>query len=270
MPVALLQRDADSLARAAPGTTGLASMPGPLPLPMPLPTRRPCQLSQRCPPCASLVPSSPDLDRLVSVRRRCFTGDVLCREGESFHSLFALCSGSMKAVVALPNGREQVTNFLLAGDLVALDAIASGRHTRTVTAIEDTRLCVIDYRSLRSISDIGSPLLPQHALSRQLSLEITRTHRMMLLLGCMNAQERLAAFLLDLSHRTRFEGLPACDLTLRMSRVEIGSFLGLSLETVSRTFSLFQRQGLVTVNNRCIRLHDRDLFATRFEAVLQG
>ena len=260
MSIAFHQRVADSPARATPTVLRLASLP--------LSECRPCHLRQGCPPCASPIPCSPGVDRPALGRRRVLKGDVLCREGEDFESLFAVCSGSMKAVMGLPDGREQVINFLLAGDLVALDAIANGRHTRTVTAIEDTQVCPISYSFIASTMDTQHS--PKRTLSRQLSLEIVRTHRMMLLLGSMNAQERLAAFLLDLSHRLRCGGLPARDLTLRMSRAEVGSFLGLTLETVSRTLSLFQLQGLLTVNNRRIRLHDPESFAGRFEAVLQG
>ncbi len=227
-----------------------------------------CHLWQLCTPCVPPAERQPDAERVVFTRRRLLAGDLLFNEGDTFHSVYAVRSGSLKSTVTLQDGREQVGGFLFAGDVLALDAIASTRHTSTVMAIEDTQVCAISYQSLAGAMQRQTTL--QRGFSRQLSLEMVRASRMLLVLGRMSAQERLAAFLLDLSSRFHDRGQSAREFNLRMTRAEIGSYLGLTLETVSRTLSLFQQQGLLAVERRRIRFVDLESFAQRFESVLQG
>lgn len=227
-----------------------------------------CPLWQLCAPCGSAASPPPEASPVPYGRRRLAAGDVLHHEGDAFHSIHAVRSGSLKSTLVLPDGREQVVGFALPGDLLALDAIANSRHISTVTAIEDTQLCAVGYGSILAAIQ-GQPAM-QRSLSRELGLGIVRSSRLMFLLGRLDAQERMAAFLLDLSHRFRARGLSACELSLRMSRAEIGSYLGLTLETISRTLSLFRRQGLVTVDRRRIGIVDLESFAARFPAGLQG
>ena len=259
MPIALRQQAIELPPREPRAAVVMA-------LPMPACTR--CHLWQLCTPCTQPVGHQPSVEPMVFARRRLVTGDVLFNEGDSFHSIYAVRSGSLKSTVMLPDGREQVGGFLLAGDLLALDAIASTRHACTVTAIEDTQVCAIGYSSLSGAMQSHATL--QRSFSRQLSLEMVRANRLLLVLGRMNAQERLATFLLDLSSRFRDRGQSAREFNLRMTRAEIGSYLGLTLETVSRTLSMFQQQGLLAVEHRRIRFVDLENFALRFEAVLQG
>lgn len=235
-------------------------------LPMPACTR--CHLWQLCTPCSAPADRASAAEPVVFARRRLTTGDVLFKEGDPFQSIYAVRTGSLKSTVTLPNGREQVGGFLLPGDVLALDAIASMRHGCTITAMEDTQVCAIGYNSLAGAMQTHATL--QRSFSRQLGLEMVRASRLLLVLGRMNAQERLATFLLDLSCRFHDRGQSASDFNLRMTRAEIGSYLGLTLETVSRTLSLFQQQGLLAVEHKRIRFIDLESFALRFEAVLQG
>ncbi|MGH6622413.1 MAG: helix-turn-helix domain-containing protein, partial [Burkholderiaceae bacterium] len=154
--------------------------------------------------------------------------------------------------VASVVGRSQVTGFYMVGDLLGWDGISSGRHMFDVSALEDTEVRVFPFEGLENAAS-AMPNLWRH-LYKSMSREIVRDHEAMLLLGSMRAEERLAAFLLNLSQRFRACGCPHSTFTLRMTRAEIGSFLGLKLETVSRAFSHFVRDGLIELDNRRVRI----------------
>ena len=154
------------------------------------------------------------------------------------------------------DGREQVTGFQMAGELLGLDGISTDHHACDATALEDSQVCMIPYGQLESMSREVTAL--QHQFHKIMSREIVRDHGVMLLLGSMRAEERLAAFLLNLTQRLQARGFSASALVLRMTREEIGSYLGLKLETVSRTFSKFQEDGILEVKQRDIRILDQD------------
>ncbi|WP_327212922.1 helix-turn-helix domain-containing protein [Ramlibacter sp. Leaf400] len=163
-------------------------------------------------------------------------------------------SGTFKSELQLADGREQVSGFHMAGELMGLDSLAQGRHASGATALEDAEVCAIPYSQLAELSS-GSPEL-QAVVARLMSREIVRDHSLMMLLGSMNAEERLAVFLLNMSQRMKARGWSPSEFHLRMTRAEIGSYLGLKLETVSRTFSSFAQQGLLEVDKRHIRILD--------------
>jgi CRP/FNR family transcriptional regulator len=140
----------------------------------------------------------------------------------------------------------------MAGELLGLDGIGADRHTCDAVSLEDSQVCVIPYHQLEDLSRELSDL--QRHFHRIMSREIVRDHGVMLLLGSMRAEERLAAFLLNLTQRLQTRGFSASSLVLRMTREEIGSYLGLKLETVSRAFSKFQEDGLLEVKQRQIRV----------------
>jgi CRP/FNR family transcriptional regulator len=140
--------------------------------------------------------------------------------------------------------------------MLGLDAIGSGRHVCDAIALEDSAVCEIRYNDLEQLSR-SIPAL-QHHFHRIMSREITRDYGVMLLLGSMRAEERLAAFLLNLTQRLQTRGFSSSSLILRMTREEIGSYLGLKLETVSRAFSRFQDDGVLTVKQRQIEVLDPD------------
>lgn len=196
------------------------------------------------------------LDELVSTRRSLRKGDALFRHGDAFTSIFAIRSGTFKTRVNTPDGRDQVTGFQMAGELIGLDGISSNQHACDAIAIEDSEVCVIPYARLTEIS-LEVPVLQRH-LHRLMSREIVREHGVMLLLGSMRAEERLATFLLNLTQRMQARGYSSREVVLRMTREEIGSYLGLKLETVSRTLSRLADEGLISVRQRLVRIEDSE------------
>lgn len=214
-----------------------------------------CNLRELCLPVGMSAPELDRLDRLVATRRSVARGDTLFRAGDAFTSLYAVRTGFFKTRVSSEDGRDQVTGFQMAGELLGLDGISHDRHNCDAVALEDSQVCVIPFGQLESLSRDFIQL--QHQFHKIMSREIVRDHGMMLLLGSMRAEERLAAFLLNLTQRLQARGFSASSLVLRMTREEIGSYLGLKLETVSRTFSKFQDDGLLEVKQRQIRIVDQ-------------
>ena len=208
-----------------------------------------CNLREVCLPCGLNGPEVAMLGDLVYTRRRVKRGDSLFHAGSDFDSIFAVRSGFFKSSMVLEDGRDQVTGFHMAGEVLGLDGIGSGKHSADVVALEDSEVCIIPYERLEE------PGL-QRQLHRVMSRELVRDQGVMMLLGTMRAEERLAAFLLNLSQRFVARGFSPHEFHLRMTRDEIGSYLGLSLETVSRLFSRFQEEGLITVQQKHIRILD--------------
>ena len=191
-------------------------------------------------------------EQLVSTRRKVARGATLYRAGDRFESLYAVGSGSFKTVGRLLNGDEKITGFHLPGELVGLDAIDSARHCYDAVALEDSEACVIPFARFDAAT-LRFPAL-RHQLFRLMSRDISRDQGLMLLLGVMSAEQRLAAFILTLSRRYQRLGLAPHRFFLRMTREEIGSYLGLTLETVSRFVSRFQRNGFIALNHREVEL----------------
>ncbi|MCI1191074.1 fumarate/nitrate reduction transcriptional regulator Fnr [Calidifontimicrobium sp. SYSU G02091] len=213
-----------------------------------------CNLRELCLPVGLNRDDLEHLDSLVATRRSVARGDTLFRSGDPFQSLYAVRTGFFKTCVTAEDGRDQVTGFQMAGELLGLDGISTDRHSVDAVALEDSQVCVIPYHELETLSREFTNL--QHQFHRIMSREIVRDHGVMLLLGSMRAEERLAAFLLNLTQRLQARGFSGSSMILRMTREEIGSYLGLKLETVSRTFSKFQEEGLLEVKQRQIRILD--------------
>ena len=211
-----------------------------------------CSLRELCLPIGLNRDEMSQLDAVIRQSRRLKRGEYLFRSGESFKSLYAVRTGVFKTSVASQDGREQVTGFLMSGELMGLDGISSNVHGCDAIALEDSEVCELPFGRMEGLSREIPSL--QHHFYRLMSREIVRDQNVMLLLGNMKAEERLAAFLLNLSQRLASRGFVANDFILRMSREEIGSFLGLKLETVSRTLSKFQQQGWLVVDHKHIQL----------------
>jgi CRP/FNR family transcriptional regulator len=226
-----------------------------------------CHLRELCLPRGLTAGCVERLDGLQFGQQRVKEGDTLYREGERFHQIFAVRSGTFKCSITLKDGREQVTGFQMAGELMGLDGVANGRHASSATALEDAEICAIPYDHLCELAQDSAEF--QQVISRLMSREIVREHSLMALLGSMNADERLAAFLLNLSQRMKARGYSASEFHLRMSRAEIGSYLGMKLETVSRTFSAFQQQRLLSVDKRHIRILDLKALTEAFDTRVQ-
>jgi CRP/FNR family transcriptional regulator len=215
-----------------------------------------CNLRELCLPVGLSLKEIERLEELVATRKRVKRGDALFRAGDRFESLYAVRLGFLKSTVMSQDGREQVTGFHMAGELVGLDGISNESHSCDTVALEDTEVCVIPYDRLEEVAS-SMPVLRNH-FHKVMSREIVREHGVMLLLGSMHAEERLAAFLLNLSQRFEARGYSRTEFVLRMTRAEIGSFLGLKLETVSRVLSRFAQDGLIDVNQKHVRIVNPD------------
>jgi CRP/FNR family transcriptional regulator len=222
-----------------------------------------CHLRELCLPSGMSSSDVIRLDSLIFTRRKVKSAQTLYREGDRFQFVYAVRSGTFKSTLALADGREQVSSFHMAGELMGLDGLAQGSHASTAAALEDAEVCAIPYAHLNELAAGSSAMA--HVVSRLMSRELVREHSLMMLLGSMNAEERLAAFLLNLSQRLKARGYSASEFHLRMTRAEIGSYLGMTLETVSRTFSAFQQQRLLEVDKRHISILDPDALARAFE-----
>jgi len=213
-----------------------------------------CTLSTLCLP-TGLEPD--DVDRLDDIIRRTrplHRGDYLFRSGERFRSLYVVKTGSVKTYAPSEEGGEQVLGFHLPGDIIGLDAIDSEVHACSARVLETSAICELPFAQLEELSAVIPSL--QHQLYRLLSKEIGHDTEMLLLLGKKNAEERLAAFLVNMSKRLHRRGLSATDFYLSMSRHEIGNYLGLAVETVSRLFTRFQEEGLLKVDRKHVQLLD--------------
>ncbi|MDH6152462.1 MULTISPECIES: helix-turn-helix domain-containing protein [Paraburkholderia] len=194
------------------------------------------------------------MDDLVLSYRHVRKGEALHRAGDSFCKVYAVRTGSFKKLSLLPDGRDQVTGFYVAGEPLGLDGIATGHYASDAIALEDSSVCVMPFDLLELLSREVKAV--QGHVYRMLSAELVRQGGFSTLLGTMAADERVASFLLDLSRRWRARAYSPTEFILRMTREETGSFLGLTLETVSRILSRFQRQRLITVNGKEIRILD--------------
>lgn len=215
-----------------------------------------CSLSSLCLPMG-LSPA--DVDRLEAIIKRSRPlrrGDHLFEIDAPFRSLYAVKTGSIKTYTIAPDGSEQVLGFHLPGDLVGLDAIQNEQHRCSARVLETSSVCELPFNRLEELASHIPSL--QHQLFRLLSKEISQESNMQALLGRSPADERLASFLLSLSERYRNRGFSPREFNLSMSRQEIGSYLGLALETVSRLFTRFQDEGMLRVERKHIEIVDLD------------
>ncbi len=215
-----------------------------------------CNLRELCMPIGLSSEQMERIDEVVATRRKIKRGSALFRNGEPFTSLYAIRTGFFKTCIATEDGRDQVTGFQMAGEIIGLDGIVNDQHTCDAVALEDAEVCVMPYANLEELSREVTAL--QHHVHKIMSREIVREHGVMLLLGSMRAEERLAAFLLNLVQRLHARGFSQSELVLRMTREEIGSYLGLKLETVSRTFSKFAEEQIIEVKQRHVRILDTE------------
>ncbi len=239
---------------------------------VPLPSREPDRVA-RCTQCAmhaycaSSAPALP-VDGILEVSRvRVRKGEMLVRAGEAFTALYAVRSGTCKSVLVTPDGQEQIVDCHIAGDIVGTDGVATGTHDCSIAALEDSELCVLPFEHLEALARTNKEF--QRNLHALLSREIRRERKTMLMLGTMRAEQRLAAFLLDLAERYAARGYSASEVVLRMTREDIGRHLGMKLETVSRLFSRFDQEGLIRVHGREVKLIDRAALRQLVQAALQ-
>jgi CRP/FNR family transcriptional regulator len=211
-----------------------------------------CNLREMCLPGMLCAEDLARVENVVYARRRVKRGETLFTVGTDFSAIYAIRSGFFKTSLVDAEGREQVTGFSMGGELIGLDGLGTGKYNGSAVALEDSEVCVLPYALVEEMAR-EIPAL-QRQLHSVLAREIVREHGVMMLLGSMRAEERLATFLINLSRRFVRRGYSASDFHLRMTREEIGSYLGLKLETVSRLFSAFQKDGLIDVQQKHVRI----------------
>lgn len=195
------------------------------------------------------------LEHVVPMRTAVKRGQTLYRSGDRFGMLYAVRLGSFKTVLLSDDGHEQIVGYHMPGEILGSEAIGSGVYGCEAIALEDSQACSISFAHLEAFARTQDGV--QQNLHRILAREIVRERRMMSVLGTMSAEQRVAAFLLDLSQRYAARGYSSSEFVLRMTREDIGSYLGLKLETVSRLLSRFQREGSIQVQGRIVKLLDR-------------
>ncbi|MBU2039851.1 MULTISPECIES: fumarate/nitrate reduction transcriptional regulator Fnr [Oceanospirillaceae] len=216
-----------------------------------------CSLNALCLP---LSLNDSDMERLDDIIRRgrpIQKGQLLFQQGEAFQSVFAVRTGALKTYTLASNGEEQITGFHLASELVGLAGYDNGNYPLTAKALETTTVCEIPLQQLDSLADDLPDLRKQ--LMRTMGTEIRHDQNMMLLLSKKNAEERVASFLIDISQRYSRRGFSASHFRLPMSRVDISNYLGLAVETISRVFTRFQKNGLIETQGKEVILQDPDM-----------
>lgn len=213
-----------------------------------------CSVLELCLPIGLTGGEVEQLDTLIAQRVKVKKGASLYRTGDPLRSLYAVRLGFFKTSVLSVDGREQVIGFQMPGEMLGLDAISTDHYACNAVALEDSEVCPIPFGNLEKLARELPSL--QHNLNRLLSQEIVRDHSMLLMLGNMNAEERLAAFFLNLSQRLNMRGYSSREFILRMSREAIGSYLGLRLETICRGIAHLRQEGLVDIKGRNVTILD--------------
>jgi CRP/FNR family transcriptional regulator, anaerobic regulatory protein len=194
------------------------------------------------------------VERLLTRRVRLRRGDILYRFGEEFHALYAIRAGSCKTVFLARDGQYKVTGYHMRGEIIGVDGVGSNIHECEATALEDMEIWPLPFDRIEKLAQFSDQF--RDNLHKLLSQEYSRALTLTVVLATMRAEQRLAVFLLDLSQRYQARGFSSCEFVLRMTREEIGSYLGLKLETVSRQLARVQREGLIQVEGRLVKLLD--------------
>ena len=213
-----------------------------------------CRLNELCLPIALDKNEVDQLNEIVQRNRPNKKGDHLYRQGDTFKSVYAVRSGSFKSYVLTSNGNRRVTGFFLPGEIIGMDGIASNSYTNSTMALEHSSICEIPFNQLERLSQ-KMPAL-QHHFFAIMGNEITRDQDLHTLLSSCTAEQRIVSFLLGLSSRYARVSLSATRFLLPMTRSDIGEYLGLTVETVSRILTALQRKSFISVNNREIELLD--------------
>ncbi|OBW90700.1 transcriptional regulator [Gallibacterium salpingitidis] len=213
-----------------------------------------CSISQLCIPFTLNEHELDQLDNIIERKKPIQKSQILFKAGDELKSLYAIRSGTIKTYTISESGEEQITSFHLPGDLVGFDAIHSMHHPSFAQALETSMVCEIPFDILDDLAG-KMPKLRQQII-RLMSNEILSDQEMILLLSKMNAEEKLAAFIYNLSKRYSARGFSAREFRLTMTRGDIGNYLGLTVETISRLLGRFQKTGMLSVQGKYITIND--------------
>jgi len=213
-----------------------------------------CSISELCLPFSLNNQELDTLDKIIDRKRPIHKGESLYQDGEKMTSLYAIRSGTFKTFTVNEHGEEQITGFHLAGDLLGFDAIAETEHPSFAKSLETSMVCEIPYNTLDQLSNTMPKLKKQ--ILRLMSVEIRADQEMLTLLNRKNAEQRLATFLMSLSSRYRARGLSASEFRLSMTRSDIGNYIGLTVETISRLVNRFHKAGLIKIEGKLVIILD--------------
>ncbi len=226
-----------------------------------------CTLADLCLPHGMGTEEMKKLDAIVIRQQPLQPGQHLFRPGDKSHALFAVRSGALKSYCITQDGEEQVLGFTLPGELTGMDGLCGGCYSSASMVLETSSVCELPFGKLENLCN-DLPGLQKQMLN-VVGREITSDQHMLMLLGKRTAEERLASFLLSLSTRYHKRGLSATEFNLPMSRQDIGNYLGLAIETVSRLFASFQERRILGVNRRQIVILDMDSLRGVVEACVK-
>lgn len=218
-----------------------------------------CSLSRLCLPMSLEEQEITRLDAILKRPRPLKRGESLFQAGDPFHAIYVVRAGTVKTFTPCEDGSEQVIGFHLPGELVGLDAIVQERHVCSAKVLETSSVCELPFERLQELA-LEIPSLQKHFF-RLLGQELAKDENMLLLLGKATAEERLATFLLNVAKRFRARGYSDKEFNLSMSRHDIGNYLGLAVETISRMFSRFQEEGVISVHRKNIVINNLDRLA---------
>jgi CRP/FNR family transcriptional regulator len=213
-----------------------------------------CSFSHLCLPVSLNKNELDTLDDIIERKKPLHKNDKLVSSGDPFNSLYAVRSGSFKSYVSDKDGMEQIIGFHFPGDIIGFDALKNDRHNSYAQALETAMVCELPYNTLDEMS-VRFPKLRQQIM-RFMSAEIKHDHDLMMLLSKRSAEERLLHFLTHLSQRFEERGFSAKQFNLSMTRNEIGNYLGLTVETISRLLTRFQKEQLIQVDGKLITIID--------------
>lgn len=220
-----------------------------------------CSFSHLCMPVSLNKNELESLDDIIERKRPLHKHDKLIKSGQEFHSLYAVRSGSFKSYISDKDGTEQITGFHFPGDIIGFDALKDRVHRSYSQALETAMVCEFPYDTLDNVSERYPALRKQ--IMRFMSAEIKHDHDLMMLLSKRSAEERLLHFIDDLSRRFDERGYSAKQFNLSMTRNEIGNYLGLTVETISRLLTRFQKEGLIAVDGKLISIIDQEMIKMR-------
>ena len=226
-----------------------------------------CTLADLCMPHGLDQGDLKKLDGIVVRKSPYHRGDHLFRPGHNSHALFAVRSGALKSYCITEAGEEQVLGFILPGELTGLDGLAGSRYSSASVALETSSVCELPYVQLNELCNQLPGL--HDRIMRIVGKEITTDQQMLMLLGKHNAEERLASFILSLSSRYQRRGLSPSEFYLPMSRQDIGNYLGLAIETVSRLFARFQDEEILAVDRKLITIRKREDLNTMVDSCIK-
>jgi len=211
-----------------------------------------CVINSFCLPTELNKEESKKIDQLINQKTKLKKGEYLYKQGDSFNYIFSIRYGSLKTQLFLEDGRSQVIGFHLPGEIVGLDGISYGTHQSEAIALEDTELCVVRFSVLEALCKEINVL--QHHVYKMFSREITQDHRHLLTLGSLNGEEKIAYFFVYLSERLSKRGLSPTNFHLAMGREEIGDYLGMKIETVSRILAKLNSTKIIEIRSKELKI----------------